>query len=84
MIEKGLKLHTYSAVPRMEGGAFLKEVRMEGGRGSGCPASHTRTFPDLVPPSGNDSRKCMYFGLGMMPNGNGCLLYGKKSIHRIL
>ncbi len=26
-------------------------MRMEGGRGPGGPASHTRTFPDLVPPS---------------------------------
>ena len=25
---------------------------MEGGRGSGGPASHTRIFPDLVPPPG--------------------------------
>ncbi len=27
---------------------------MEGGRGSGGPASHTRTFPDLVPPRGQN------------------------------
>ncbi len=50
MIERGLKLRTCRAVPRMEGGVFFKEVRMEGGRGSGGKASHTRTFPDLVPP----------------------------------
>ncbi len=50
MIEKGLKLRTCRATPRMEGGFFSKEVRMEGGRGSGGPASHTRTSPDLVPP----------------------------------
>ncbi len=52
MIERGLKLHTCRAAPRMEGGVFFKEVRMEGGRGSGGPASHTRTFTDLVPPPG--------------------------------
>ncbi len=34
----------------MEGGVFFKELRMEGVRGSGGPASHTDTFPDLVPP----------------------------------
>ncbi len=28
----------------------------------------------------NHSRKSMYFGEGMMPSGNRCLLYGKKSI----
>ncbi len=50
MIERGLKLRTCRAAPRMEGGIFFKEVRMEGGRGAGVPASHTRTFPDLVRP----------------------------------
>ncbi len=54
MIERGLKLRTRRAVSRMEGGVFFKEVRMEGGRGSGGPASHTRTFPDLVPPPGQN------------------------------
>ncbi len=34
----------------MEGGVFFKELRMEMGRGSGGPASHTYTFTDLVPP----------------------------------
>ena len=48
MVERGLKMPTCRAVPRMEGGVFFKEVRMEGARGSGGPASHTRTFPDLV------------------------------------
>ncbi len=52
MIERGLKLRTCRAAreARMEGVVFFKEVRMEGGRGSGGPASHTRTFPDQVIP----------------------------------
>ncbi len=55
MIERGLC--TCRAVPRMEGGVFYKEVRMEGGWGSGGPASHTRTFPDLVPPPGTSPKR---------------------------
>ena len=33
MIEKGRKIRTCHAVPRMEGGAFFKGVQMEGGLG---------------------------------------------------
>ena len=49
MIARGLKIHTCRTALRMEGGVFFKELRTQGGRGSGCQASHTRTFPDLVP-----------------------------------
>ncbi len=34
----------------MEQNVFFKELRKEGGRGSALPASHTLSFPDLVPP----------------------------------
>ncbi len=64
MIERGLKLRTCRATPRMEWGVFFKEVRMDGGRGSGGPASHTRTFPDLVPPRGPVSVDLLFLGLG--------------------
>ncbi len=50
MIVRGLKIHTCRTTLQMEGGVFFKELRTEGGRGSGGPALHTHTFPDLVPP----------------------------------
>ena len=59
MIERGQKLRTCRAAPRMEGGVFFKEVRMDGGRGSRGPASHTRTFSDLVPPWGAIEEKLL-------------------------
>ncbi len=52
MIARGLKIHICRTALRMEGVVFFKELRTEGGRGSGGPASHTGTFPDLLPPLG--------------------------------
>ena len=52
-----LKISHCHAVLWIEGGVFFKESWMEGGRGSGGPASHTHTFPDLVPPQGKISPK---------------------------
>ncbi len=54
----------FRAAPWMEGGVLFKELRMEGDRGSGGPASHTHTFLDLVtpPPPGSsaiDGIKCI-------------------------
>ena len=46
---RGLIIHTCRAVLQIEGGVFFRDLRMEGGRGSGGPASHTSSFQDLVP-----------------------------------
>ena len=49
-IEGDWLFHRCHAALWIEGGVFFRDMRMEGSRGSGDPASHTRTFPDLVPP----------------------------------
>ena len=67
MTERGLKICMCRTALRMEGGVFFKEVRMEGGRGSEGPASHTRTFPDLVPPG--KYLKCFLCKVSYKSNG---------------
>ena len=53
-------------------GVFFEELRMEGGRDSEGPASHTRIFLDLVPPppgfASLFSRE-LFCGLHVMLNG---------------
>ena len=46
----GQQFDTRCTALRTGGGMFFMKSWTGGGRGSGGPASHTRPFPDLVPP----------------------------------
>ncbi len=68
---------------RMGGGMIFMNTWTGGGRGSGGPASHTRTFPDLVPPPRESSTEnhLEKFGLNPLHYVN-ATLYTKLGVRR--